>query len=75
MDKLTFAFDCQLNDQEDFIKEGTTVKVYDHPLKKEGFTAVVISSAFNYKEEEITFPSNYEWFSNAAFKELRNNNN
>jgi hypothetical protein len=67
---LTFAFDCQLNNNEDYIKEGTKVRVYNHPLKKQGFTAVVIEAAFNHKGKEITFPSTYEWFSNAAFKEL-----
>jgi hypothetical protein len=37
MKELTFAFDCQLNDQEDYVKEGTKVKVYDHPLKSQVF--------------------------------------
>jgi hypothetical protein len=72
MKELTFAFDCQLNDQEDYIKEGTKVKIYDHPLKKPGFTPVIIESAHTYKEKAIKVPSKHEWFANTAFIELRN---
>jgi hypothetical protein len=67
MKELTFAFDCQLNDQEDYVKEGTKVKVYDHPLKKPGFTAVIIKKAINCQGNTINLMPKYEWFVNVAF--------
>lgn len=72
MKELTFAFDCQLNNQEDYVKEGTKVKVYDHPLKKPDFTAVIIEKAINCQGNTINLMPNHEWFVNAAFIELRN---
>ncbi len=70
MSKLTFAFDCQLNENEEWIEEGTTVKTYNHPLKKEGYQCVMIEWAYTW--EGTAFNHNqYEWFMNEAFKELR----
>jgi hypothetical protein len=71
MTKLTFAFDCQLNDEEDYIKEGTIVEVYPHLKNGEEFTAVIIDKAWSYEGEELNPYPTYEIFMNTAFKELR----
>jgi hypothetical protein len=74
MKKLTFAFDVQLNDQEDFIAAGTQVEVSDNPLylnRHNDFTPVIITSAYNYNGKTIKINQITEWFSNNSFIELR----
>jgi translation elongation factor P/translation initiation factor 5A len=67
--ELTFSCDSQLNDQEDYIKEGTKVKVYSHPLKKNGAVAVIIEKAFSHEGKELNLIPHYEWFLNVSFTE------
>jgi hypothetical protein len=70
MIKLTFAFDCQLNENEDYVKEGQQVELYPYPIYKEGFTPVRVKEAYTFlggkiKTDEIV------WFTNASFKEYQ----
>lgn len=72
---LTFAFDVQLNDQEDYISEGTQVKISDNPFhltRYEGFTPVIITEAYSYNGNKLTITSYVEWFTCESFIELRN---
>lgn len=67
---LTFAFDVQLNDNEDYIKAGTKVRIYDHPIKKSDCTPVIIDKAWTYEGKEFTPDCiTYEWFMNSSFIE------
>lgn len=72
--ELTFAFSVQLNDNEDFIKEGTVLKVSNNPyyLKRfEDATPVIITEAYTHNGEKITGMHYTEWFSNETFVELK----
>jgi hypothetical protein len=73
MKTLTFAFDCQL-DNEDWIKEGTVVMVSDNEYYVKRFrdsTPVIITEAYTYEGEKISIPDTVEWFDNNSFVELR----
>jgi hypothetical protein len=73
MKTLTFAFDCQL-DNEDWIKEGTVVMVSDNEYYVKRFrdsTPVIITEAYTYEGEKISIPATVEWFDNNSFVELR----
>jgi hypothetical protein len=71
MKELTFAFDCQLNDEEDFIKAGTKVKVIDDGKQYEGYAAVVITDGYSYHGEPIQFIPFVDHFLKGSFVELR----
>jgi hypothetical protein len=71
MKTLTFAFDVQLNDDEDYIKEGTKVQIADTSRQHEGFAAVVITEGFSYHGEPIEFVPFVDHFMNESFVELR----
>jgi hypothetical protein len=70
MKTLTFAFDAQLNDQEDYIPAGTQVKVYNTWRQHEGFTPVLVEAALTYKGKPITV-NQVEYFTNQTFVENR----
>jgi hypothetical protein len=70
MIKLTFAFDCQLNDNEDYVKEGQEVELYPYPIHKEGFTPVRIKKAFSFEGDPIK-TNEVHWFTSSSFKEYR----
>jgi hypothetical protein len=70
MQEVTFAFDVQLNDNEDWIKEGTKVSIYDHPLKKTDAVPVIITKYWNFEGKELEQSPNYEWFMVRSFKEF-----
>lgn len=67
---LTFALDVQLNDNEDWIAEGTVVEIYNTPRDSKGFTPVIITHGYTHSGEPITLDPYYEFFSNSSFKEL-----
>lgn len=71
MNTLTFAFDCQLNDLEDYVAEGTVVEVVDTWRKSEGFTPVLITKCFTYEGMPMDIKQ-VEYFMNESFVELRN---
>ena len=72
MKTLTFAFDVQLHDNEDWIKEGTVVSVSDTWRQHEGFTPVIITEGFSYSGKHITIqPAEEVFFMNECFVELR----
>jgi hypothetical protein len=71
MIKLTFAFDCQINDAEDYVKEGTEVKIFDKTIiKRDDCTPVVIKQAYDISGDKKDI---YDiiWFMNSAFKEYQ----
>lgn len=70
MKTLTFALDCQLND-EDYIKEGTVVQVAEDAKQYEGFAAVVITDGWSYDDKPVKFIPFTDHFSKASFVELR----
>jgi hypothetical protein len=69
--ELTFAFDCQLNDEEDYIKAGTKVKVSETGKQYEGYAAVVITDGYSYHGEPIQFIPFVDYFLKESFVELR----
>lgn len=71
MKTLTFAFDCQLNDNEDYIKEGTIVQVADVWRQHEGFTPVIITEGYSYIDKPIVVEKEIIYFMNESFVELR----
>lgn len=74
MKTLTFAFDCQLNDNEDWIKGGTVVNVSDNPFylkRHKDATPVIITEVYNYEGEKIEIVPTVEWFINSSFEELK----
>jgi hypothetical protein len=68
--ELTFAFDCQLN-EEDYIKAGTKVKVSETGKQYEGFAAVVITEGYSHKDEAIRFIPFVDHFLKESFVEFR----
>jgi hypothetical protein len=70
MKTLTFLFDCEINDDSDFIKSGTVVEMDETAPKYTGFTAVMITEGFNNDGEPIQFIPFSDHFSNACFAEL-----
>ena len=73
MKTLTFAFDVQFNDKEDWVAAGTEVNVSDnefHLSRWEDSTPVIIKEVFTYKGKCIEIDPTVEWFSNNTF-ELR----
>jgi hypothetical protein len=68
--ELTFAFDCQLN-EEDYIKAGTKVKVSETGKQYEGYAAVVITDGYSYHGEPIQFIPFVDHFLKESFVELR----
>jgi hypothetical protein len=71
MKTLTFAFDVQLNDKEDWIMEGTKVEVAEASRLHEGFTPVIITEACRY-DGKIFKTTVIEYFLNESFVEFRN---
>jgi hypothetical protein len=71
MKTLTFAFDCELNSDMDYIKTGTKVKVVDTWKQYDGFAAVVITEGYSYNDEPIQFIPFVDHFKNESFVELR----
>lgn len=72
MKQLTFAFDCQLNDDEDYIKEGTVVQVATDVIRQhEGFMAVTITEGYSYNGDPIQFVPFTDYFTHKSFKELQ----
>lgn len=71
MRSLTFAFDVQLNDEEDWIAEGTVVTEAETSRKIEGFTPVLVTQAFDYQNRPIDVDPYFEYFLSGSFKELR----
>jgi hypothetical protein len=71
MKELTFAFDCQLNDDEDYMKEGQKVTVVTTGKQYEGFVKVRITDAYSYDGKPIQFVPFTDHFSTASFVELR----
>lgn len=71
METLTFKFDTQLNDNEDWISKGTVVQVADIWKHHEGSTPVIITEAITYQGKHITFDYPViESFMNCSFDEL-----
>ena len=66
---LTFAFDSQLTDNEDYVKAGTVVEIVDLDRHK-GFTGVRVTEAYDYNGNQIEV-NDVCWFSNSSFIELR----
>lgn len=70
MKTVTFAFDCQLNNQEDFIKEGSVVEVSDNEFyihRYENSIPVIITEGYNCKGKKIAFEPYVEWFMKESF--------
>jgi DNA/RNA endonuclease YhcR with UshA esterase domain len=70
MKTLTIAFDVQLNDNEDYLQEGTILEVADVWKQYEGSTPVIVKEALNYKGKPVKV-SEIAYFMNCTFKELR----
>lgn len=78
MKTLTFAFDVQFNDKEDWIPEGTKVNVSEnefHLSRWKDAAPVIIKEILSYKGKRIEIDPTVEWFSNNTFVELRRNVN
>lgn len=71
MKQLTFAYDCAVNDNEDYVKEGTKVMVADVWKQHEGFTPVIITEGYTYYDKPKTFEPEIIYFMNESFIELR----
>jgi hypothetical protein len=71
MTEVTFAFDCQLNDDEDFMKEGQKVTVVSTGKQYEGFIKVRITDAYSYNGELIQFIPFTDHFLKESFIEFR----
>jgi hypothetical protein len=74
MKTLTFAFDVQLDQDENYIEEGTVVKVSDSPFhlnRWEDSVPVIITEAFSYEGKKFSIPATVEWFMKSSFAELR----
>lgn len=71
--ELTFKFDVTLDSNtESWIREGTVVEVSDNPFyvnRFEDSTPVIITEAYTYEGQKITFPATVEWFMNTCFIE------
>lgn len=67
---LTFAYDCQLTDNEDYVKAGTVVELSNFSGKHKGFVGVRVTEAYDYKDDPIEV-DDVCWFSTGSFKELR----
>jgi hypothetical protein len=67
---LTFKMDCQLNDNEDWIAEGTKVEI-DNRLHntKNDCTWVKITKAFSFEGQELQLNESH-LFLNISFTEL-----
>jgi mRNA-degrading endonuclease HigB of HigAB toxin-antitoxin module len=73
MNTLTFKFDCQLNDNEDWIKEGTKVQVSSNQFHVNRFkdsTPVIITEALDIDGNKVKLIPYVEWFMNSCFVEL-----
>jgi hypothetical protein len=71
MKELTFAFDVQISDQEDWIPEGTVVKVSENPFhlnRWQDSTPVIITEYYTYNGEVVEVTPYVEWFANDTFK-------
>jgi hypothetical protein len=71
MKELTFAFDCELNTDQDYIKAGTKVEVIEVGKQYVGFVKVRITDGFSYDDKPIQFIPFTDHFSIASFVELR----
>lgn len=69
--ELTFAFDCQVDDYENYVKAGQVVKVSDTWRKHEGFTPVIITDGYTFTDQPITFDPMEIFFMSECFVELR----
>lgn len=76
MEKVTFMFDVQLNDNEDWMAKGTVVSVSDNEYylnKHAGYIPVIVDSAYNFEENKIKLDPSVEWFTVGTFKQLNDN--
>ena len=74
MNKLTFAFDVQLDEQENYIASCTQVEISNNPFHLNRYTdstPVIINKAYNHKGNQIKINPTIEWFLNSSFVELR----
>jgi hypothetical protein len=71
MKEVTFAFDCELNSDSDYMKEGQKVTVVTTGKQYEGFVKVRITDAYSYDGKPIQFVPFTDHFSTASFVELR----
>jgi hypothetical protein len=71
MTELTFAFSCQLNDEEDYIPAGSVVKFDEKARVHEGFIAVIITEGLSYNDEPVQFVPFTDHFLKDSFVELR----
>jgi hypothetical protein len=71
MTEVTFAFDCQLNNDEDFMKQGQKVTVVTTGKQYDGFIKVRITDAYSYNDEPIQFVPFSDHFLKESFIELR----
>jgi hypothetical protein len=72
MKELTFAFSCQLNDEEDYIPTGSVVKFDEKARVHEGFIAVIITDGLSYSDEPVQFIPFTDYFMKDSFVEFRN---
>lgn len=70
MKTLTVKFDLQLNDDEDFLKEGMKLRFAEEARVHEGFVAVEITNAFSHEGDPIEFVPFVDYFTPASFVEL-----
>ena len=70
MERVTFKLDVQLNDNGDFIPEGTVVNVSKRVHQRNGFVGVVITKAISYEGNPIVYTPHVSWFSESVFKEF-----
>lgn len=71
MKTLTFGTDVQLDDNGNWIAEGTQVTVSNNEFylnRHKGFTPVIVTQALDYKGRKISIEPTVEWFSNRSFK-------
>lgn len=74
MKTLTFAFDVQLNDSEDWIAKDTEVQISENEIylnRHSGYTPVIIKDAYDFDGNKMKISPYVEWFSNGSFVELR----
>ncbi|MED4885414.1 hypothetical protein [Bacillus smithii] len=71
MKTLTFAFDVQLNGQDQYIPKGTVVKISNTHKQNEGFVPVVITEVKSLIDNKIVkIDPTVEYFFSFNFKEL-----
>jgi hypothetical protein len=65
---VIFKCDCELNQEEDWIKAGTSVEIANHWKQVDGMTPVIITKGYSFNGNPKQFTPYVEFFMNEAFE-------